>query len=617
MHQRVITIAGLCFVCVALTDASSRTHAQNALGSGNALGDGNALGAGNGLNTRKNGNARSDGSVGIGTSGYGDALDSSLYIGANGVRDLRNIQGFRPDFKIGNLMVTRSVAGDKNFRGDVGYTASSDFRGWVGGDSIFNELQGSALSQIQYVNSPLANDRYATALGMGLYEYRRDYTPAEQIYTVSQAAELNQDRIRLDRTNAYTASSDLYDTAVNAASLRLIRENSEDGQLLSVEATPLQGVYSRVIGDGSIYSGLSFYDRAALASEIRSGDSEADELGMPFETPTASIAPEAMIDSSIRGDLQIGDQFDGRIEGNILAEDPNAQMNAYERVVRELVMRYGDDESVHLDVNPEVLERVRQELDELRELTMGLELSPAARNQMLEIKPTRPGRTDGDDQGAGATLGTDDSEPILRSSETEEEKEERIRAERSERLSRAAELLRNGGQIGSFSEGQTGRIQQLMAEGERRLKFGEFFDAEARFDQVLRINPGNPLALYGRANAQVGAGLYLSAALSLRKLYSSYPELIGTDLAPEFLPSETRLRLAVAKLHERIERGNDLPSYGLCLAYVGRLIEEPELISEGLAQMDLSEGDQALAALLRQVWLHDEPGEREPPAPTE
>ena len=561
--------------------------AQDALGSGNLLGGGSRTG------TRVPGSR---------ITGNGDALDASLYMGANGVRDLRNMNAARQDFRIGNLLVTGSVAGDKNFRGDVGYMASSDFRGRVGSDSIFNELQGSALSQIQFVNSPLANDRYSTAMGMGLYEFRRDYTPSEQVYTINQASDINQDRIRLDRTNAYAASRNLYDTSVNASSLRLI-EDSSKGALYSVEATPLQGIYTREIDGKTLYSGLSFYERAAIASSVRDGDTS--EVGAAFLTPIASIAPEALLDGAIPGAIQSGERTDSRIEGNILTADPDAQMDAYQRVVRELVIRYADDDSVHLDVNPDVLAQVRDEMDEVRELTMGLGLGDF-------VPPASESTESGDESGSSENSGEDDATeaPVggatgsfNEASETDQERAARIRAERTERLSRAAEVIRNGGTIDSFSAGQQGRILQLMVRAEERLKAGDFFDAETRFDKVLRINPGNPLALYGRANAQLGAGLYLSAALSLRKLYANYPELIGTDLAPDFLPSETRLRLSISKLNERIERGSDLPSYGLCMAYTGRLLDEPELIRNGFELMDLSEGDRLLAELLGKVWL--------------
>ena len=603
-HVTLLLFSGLSLCSLTIADFTASASAQDALGAGNILD--NQLGS-----VSRNGRSRRQ-SIAP-NSGYGDALDASLYLGANGVRDLRNAESTRLDFRIGNLMATGSLAGGKNFRGDVGYMASSDFRGEVGADDIFSELQGSALSQIQFVNSPLANDRYAAGVGVGLYEYRRDYTPATQIYTVNQASDINQDRIRLDRTNAYASSRNLYDTAVNASSLRLISSETDKGdQLVSVESTPLQGVYMRVLDQDTLYSGLSFYDRAALTTGVREGVVKG--VGDSFQTPISSIAPESMINSAIVGNIQIGDRADNMIQSNILQADPNAQMNAYERVVRELLLRYGDDDSVRLDVNPDVLEKVREEMDELRELTMGLEISNAARPTDLNDRDSKDGDTS---STFNKPLNYEEADPAEEETETNqslnpEEREAKVRAERIEQLSRAAERIRNGGDINSFSEGQIGRIRQLMTQAESRLQEGDFFDAESRFDRVLRINPGNPLALYGRANAQLGAGLYLSSALSLRKLFTSYPELIGSDLAPQFLPSETRLRLSLSKLLDRFERDSDIPSYGLCYAYIGHLLDEPEIISVGLEHMKELESEELLAELLRQIWIGHSSAE-EPP----
>jgi len=553
-----------------------------------ALGDGNALGSGSSWNSPNRFR---------GSNQTGQALDGGLYVGANGVRDLRNAPAPRIDFNINNLMATGSLAGDKNFRGDVGYLAPSDFRGVVGADSIYGALQGSALSQIQFVNSPLVNDRYSPGVGTGLYEYRRDYTPAGQIYTTTQASEINEDRIRLDRTSAYASSRNLYDTAVNASSLRLIREESKDQRLLSVEATPLQGIYTRVIDDSTLYAGLSFYDRAALASSVRAG--ETSMVGTPFRSPLSASESGESGEPDERFGLS-DRRINNRIDSNIIDSAGDDRADAYERVIRELVMRYGDDDSVRFDVNPDVLERVRKEMDELRELTSGSSsLLPPLRSD--ESDEGNDGTTAPPDPGEEVEdTGSDANQPA-----TEEEEAEARRAESLRQVERAAEIIRNGGSVESFSAGQSGRIRELMALAEERLKNGEFFDAEAQFDQVLRINPGNPLALFGRANAQLGAGLYLSSALSLRKLYGLYPELAGTDLAPDLLPNETRLRLSVSKMIERIQRGKDLPSYALCLAYIGRALKDRELMTEGLTLLDENEGSAMLAEFLMQVWLDE------------
>ena len=185
----------------------------------------------------------------------------------------------------------------------------------------------------------------------------------------------------------------------------------------------------------------------------------------------------------------------------------------------------------------------------------------------------------------------------------------RTRIEKEDRaafIERSLEMIRNGGSIDSFLEGQQGRIRILMEKGQTLLRRGSYFDAEQRFDEILSINPGNPLALLGRATSQLGAGLYLSAALSLRKLFTNYPEMAGMSLGAEYQPNEIRLKIAEKKIQTRIARSTDLPSYGLCLAYVGRLLQDSRVIREGLDLLNETDGDRFLSAFLEQLWLGTE-----------
>ena len=587
-------------------------HAQNALGSGDALGSR--------LNQPWSGGNRLQSANQY--SGYGNALDASLRVSPSGQRDIRNMPSFRPDFQVGNLLVTGALAGDRNFREDsglrifgessVGYLAPGDFMGDLGSDEIFQELQGSAYSQIQYVNSPLANDRYASAAGMGMYEYRREFTPAEQLYTSVGAGLINQDRIRLDRTHAYTSSSNLYDTAVTPSSLFLIQDerslDSDRELLLSVEANAIQGIYTRSFDPSIPQGGLDLYERAAIQSGLRNGSIDLELLGLPYQSATAGMAPEDAL-NGVGREARVDDT---RLEARIMAEirlgDKQAELDAYEQIVRRLVEQYGDNENVNLDVDPEVLQRVREKMDMLRDLTTGVYAPSTEDGDEITVQSllTEEEERRAEEEAIAALSDSSDEESPL---ESEEEMEQRIEeAERKAFLDRAAEIIRNGGQIESFVAGQSGRIAELMKRGEELLARGAFFDAEARFDHVLDINPGNPLALLGRANAQLGAGLFLSSALSLRKLFGNYPEITGSRLAPRLLPNRTRLIFAKSKLIERIERGRDLSSYGLCMAYVGRLLGEPETIEDGIVLMKGNPEDQALAYFLSRVWLGSDEG---------
>jgi tetratricopeptide (TPR) repeat protein len=520
----------------------------------------------------------------------GGALDNNLQMNSTGQRMRGNPRNYQQDYRFGNLGVTGGLAGGKNFRGDVGYTGANDFRGALGSDDIFNELQGSALSQIQFVTSNFANESYLNASGMGMFEYRRDFTPAEDIYNSFQGSRINQDRIRLDRTHATVASNNLFDTAVAPNSIRFVQMQDENGVTspVVVESNGLQGVYyRRVLFPKINYGALDTYQRASLMSSLGRGELTPEQIGSPYMSPLSSVPTELLLNPNFGNPESTAQQE--------LSGDTN--LDAYQKAIRQMINLYADRDDVTLGVDPALLEEIRKDLDRLRGIAM--ELNPKGVDpDGFDLKSYIESLEEDDDSKSADET---DEEP---KNETSEEYEERIeREERKQFIERSLEMIRNGGSINSFLEGQQGRIRTLMEKGETLLRRGSYFDAEQRFDEVLSINPGNPLALLGRATSQLGAGLYLSASLSLRKLFTNYPEMVGISLGEEFQPNVIRLKIAENKIRTRIARKTDLPSYGLCLAYVGKLLLDPKVVQEGLDLMDETDGDRFLSGFLEQVWL--------------
>ena len=142
-----------------------------------------------------------------------------------------------------------------------------------------------------------------------------------------------------------------------------------------------------------------------------------------------------------------------------------------------------------------------------------------------------------------------------------------------------------------------------MKSGEQRLADGEYFWAERHFDRALRFTPGHPLAIAGMGHAQIGAGLHVPAALTLRRLLTTNPEMIDVRYERAMLPKRIRLDLAVERLRDliaRVERDRQLR--GFVLAYIGHQVQDRTLVEEGLGHM----GDEPLRALLDAVWLAEE-----------
>jgi hypothetical protein len=155
---------------------------------------------------------------------------------------------------------------------------------------------------------------------------------------------------------------------------------------------------------------------------------------------------------------------------------------------------------------------------------------------------------------------------------------------------------------------QTDPYWVWMQSAQDYLSRGRYFDAEGAFSMAIQSRSGDVMASIGRVHAQIGAGLYLSAALNLRTLLTAHPEVAGTTYEEGLLPASSRVPGVVADLREQIRRGPPRShSAGLILAYVGWLTGDTGLIREGLDAMDDHEGPpDPLVTLLGSFWLGSE-----------
>ena len=168
-----------------------------------------------------------------------------------------------------------------------------------------------------------------------------------------------------------------------------------------------------------------------------------------------------------------------------------------------------------------------------------------------------------------------------------------------------ARILRHGKHVDELAAGDRMRVDELVRQGEAKLRAGEYFSAEELFMQSQMIAAENPFAEAGIANAQLGAGLYLSASLTLRNLFATNPELIDTTYDRALLPSDVRMDTAVKSLRERIALRADAAEYGLTLAYIGKQLGQPAIIREGLAEITGNPQRDTIRELLTEIWLAD------------
>lgn len=150
---------------------------------------------------------------------------------------------------------------------------------------------------------------------------------------------------------------------------------------------------------------------------------------------------------------------------------------------------------------------------------------------------------------------------------------------------------------------------RMMTAGQDLLAQSRFFDAEDRFAMAMRAVNNDPLARVGRLHAQLGAGLFLSAATNLRELLAGNPELAGVRYEAKLLPPAERSGRIASQLDIELRRGGGVlqRDSALLMAYLGYQTGDADLLKTGLdefaAKIDPENtSDRALLELVQGVW---------------
>ncbi len=556
-----------------------------------------------------------------------NALDHNLQRGPGASRI--NPAAPKVDYRARNEDVTGTLAGGRSFRGNVGYRPSDDFWAPVGADSIQRSLSNSAYSDPALFNSPLRNDQFRVADGLGVYQFRREYTQTPLYTNVQQVEGLVDRQIRLDRSTAAIMSGNLYSTSVGTTQLGMVRDAERGSSLVS--ASPLRGVRSQPVTDPLLGLNVSPFDRARLVEDMQAGAIASAQVGVPYFNPLAprvedlesrsvpdSMRTGARVEGGVGGAIDPA-AVSGRFEGRRPGTDP-----AYERIVAKILEQYADRADVEVVADPRVVEAVREQLEALRmnlrgefdeaiieaeqgSVRDGVRLPGEELGDPAEIDPNATMQTD---RLAGGTarlpgLGDRGRDPLA-DPQDDEDPLAAIPQERTLSIEEMAEVLRHGRLVESLTEGERNRVRELIEEGQSLVAKADYFKAERRFESALRMQPDHPMATAGLASAQIGAGLYLSAGLTLRKLFTDYPEMIDTRYAEGIIPSRQRLEAVAEVCRNRMTMGRDSAGYGLVVAFIGHQLEMPSLVVDGLRPMRDDETTSSLAEILEAVWLGDE-----------
>lgn len=460
--------------------------------------------------------------------GDGRALDNNL--SATTRYNTYQRPSLANEVRFRNAITTGNAPGGLSFRGDLGYTAPGDFRGDLGSDDLFSFRRDTL---------------YSGLAGMGI----RGTEALQFQFAMTTGGRPPQNMIgslALDRGAPSPVTTGRLPGGV--APTPTIQQATD---LLQ----PAGGTMLWSLRAPSAYETNRGYQPVLLAT----GDpNDADQIGVTA-SELRGIRRTELVETQTPA---------GRLDSMIKTQPiDSSYVRLMERLNTEAAAQpLKPEPGAEADERPEWFKR----LDALRQDLFAPETS----------QPDDPDQT-----------GSDDADPAT-SARTPGPLRDLTRMSIDPAT---LSMLRNPGGTPSkdfIAPDTQGVYAEHMKIGQRLLTSERYFDAEERFTQALTIRTNDVDAQVARIHAQLGAGMFLSAAVNLRSLFIEHPELVSVRYDPSLLPSPERIRETISRLREALpDARRENPSLralrharaaGLLMAYLGYQTGDLTLLNEGL-----------------------------------
>ncbi len=499
--------------------------------------------------------------------GDGTRLDRNLMRGSSGVnppgRDLSAEIRFR------NGIITGNAPGGFSFRGDVGYRAPGEFMGTLGSNELFRYRRDTVYSGLAGLGIRGTDAlQYQFALTTGNAPPQGFVGPGlvERSGRSAVASEIRRGELPVADPNLPVRELPASDPRADPRGQELWTLRSTSGFVST------RGLSPSVIGMAPGSDGRGYN---ITASQLRGLSVEPAYTGQPQEQPVEP-RPEPPPGSARPADLKAPlEAPGGEAESKSVAARPAGAApvtfrSGYDELIERLSRSLPGEERAEQSKLPLWQQRIneaRRDLEQAQRLT-----AKPGEEEPAGDEPTGPGG---------------------------------FRAETLRMLKESR------GQIGKLAPPEgSDAYSAHMRRAEEYLKHGQYFFAEERFRAALSVKPDDPMAAIGRIHAQLGASLFASAALNLRMLLISHPELVGARYEANLLPDPARIQRILDRLNTVAESGKVLGrDSGLLIAYLGYQTRDPAAVERGLTIMEqLAPGEtpdpqlQKLGALLREVW---------------
>lgn len=493
----------------------------------------------------------------------------------------RNPSGpdFAAEVRFRNAIVTGNAPGGLSFRGDVGYQASGEFSAALGSndlfsfrrDSVFSGLAGMGIRGTDALQYQFALTTGSTPprglVGTGVVDRAGAPVTIESIRAGQHGTPVDgpvgliapgQPGADMRGTDLWVLRSPSAFVSTRALQPTLVATmQDQSGQTLGLTASPLRGLTASPLGNPKP-------QKPSTATQpppelIGRADFGADGAPKPAAKPGAEPG----------------------------ANDAAPPRSGYDDLMARLAAREAEEPAT-TPATGERVPRWRQRLDDLRrDLSRTDERTDRNRDQ--RTNPDRPGRDARAGSGAGAQPGA-----------TPDSRRE------------TAAMLRDAGRepITRLAPAGFDPYSLHMDRAEKFLAQGQFFFAEERFTAALNARPADPMAAIGRVHAQIGASLFASAAINLRRVFAANPELIAQKYGDSLLPDRERTKLIVERLETLSAAGKGVGrETGFLVAYLGFQLGDSAAVERGLAILDAPAGDapldsalERLSGRLREMW---------------
>ncbi len=477
--------------------------------------------------------------------GGGRALDANLQVGSGGINPVK--RDVRDAIALQNAIVTGTASGARSFRGVIPYLATDDFRASLGSNDLFAFRRDSSGGSA--FNGGL--------LGVDALRYQFSLTtgqtppglPVGLRPGITQRAGAGSTGEAITRAMRSTASFESFQ-GIQPTIIDVSKH--EDGRTLAMTASPLTGVRNDFVLDPRVGTAdeMERIPGVAFTGAERRARGIDDPLTSALRVPTTSVTAQRL--------------------------DPISPSH------RVVVERFDSSVLAQVEQPPEAPQDRR---------TYAERILQGLRDELAGT---------GDDE---ADTDTDTDNPLLVPGQPG--------ADPLELSPWLADALRRGNiEVGSFegAASTNDAYAERIEAAEGFLAAERYFDAEDSFTRALALIPADPMASVGRIHAQLGAGMYLSAAFNLRTFLTANPELAAVRYADRLLPEGARMDRLRRQLIDISDGENELArDAALLLAYIGHQGDEPSMVRTGLARFasklrSSDDADASMLALVRAAW---------------